>query len=68
MPKVPIGTMKKMKIAYNSAYIQIEAFNFAFTQQAIIVYIFVPPSNKSLCRTLNIKVQAYYFLPISYSR
>jgi len=27
-----------MKIAYNSAYVQIETFNFSFVQQAIIVY------------------------------
>ena len=26
-----------MKIAYNSAYVQIETFNFTFAQQAIIV-------------------------------
>jgi len=49
MSKVPIETMKKMKIAYNSAYVQRETFNFTFAQQAIIVYecmsIFVPISN-----------------------
>jgi len=28
-----------MKIAYNSAYVQIETFNFTFTQQAIVVYV-----------------------------
>jgi len=28
----------KMKIAYNSAYVQIETFNFTFTQHIIIVY------------------------------
>jgi len=39
MPKVPLGTMKKMKIAYNSAYVQTETFNFTFAQQANIVYI-----------------------------
>jgi len=27
-----------MKIAYNSAYFQLETFNFTFAQQAIIVY------------------------------
>jgi len=26
-----------MKVAYNSAYIQIETFNFTFAQQAVIV-------------------------------
>ena len=30
-----------MKIAYNSAYVQIETFNFTFTQQAIIVYFYL---------------------------
>jgi len=30
-----------MKIAYNSAYSQIEMFNFTFTQQAIIVYVYL---------------------------
>jgi len=30
----------KMKIAYNSAYVQIETFSFAFAQQAIIVYVY----------------------------
>jgi len=29
----------KMKIAYNSAYVQIETFNFTFAQKAIIVYV-----------------------------
>ena len=29
-----------MKIAYNSAHVQIETFNFTFTQQAIIVYFY----------------------------
>jgi len=35
-----------MKIAYNSAYIQIETSNFTFAQQAIIVYVcdmYYPP-------------------------
>ena len=27
-----------MKIVYNSAYVQIETFNFTFAPQAIIVY------------------------------
>jgi len=29
-----------MKIAYNSAYIQIETFNLTFAQQAFIVYFY----------------------------
>jgi len=28
-----------MKIAYNSAFTQIEMFDFSFAQQAIIVYV-----------------------------
>jgi len=54
-----------MKIAYNSAYVQIKTFSFTFTQQAIIVFmsVFVPTSKKSLCQMPNIKVQANYFLP-----
>ena len=28
----------KMKIAYNSAYIQTETLNFTFARQAVIVY------------------------------
>jgi len=31
----------KMKIAYNSASVQIETFNFTFAQQAIIVYVYL---------------------------
>jgi len=53
-----------MKIAYISAYVQIETFNFTFAQQAIIVYVycvFVPTSKKSLCQTPNIMVEAGYF-------
>jgi len=30
----------KMKIACNSAYVQMEMFNFTFAQQAIIVYVY----------------------------
>jgi len=30
-----------MKISYNSAYVQIETFNFTFAQQAIIVYVYL---------------------------
>jgi len=29
-----------MKIAYNSAYFQMETLNFAFARQAIIVYFY----------------------------
>jgi len=49
-----------MKFAYNSAYVQIETFNFTFTQQAIIVYVYLC----SNFRTPSIKVQANYILPI----
>jgi len=36
----------KMKIAYNSAYVQIEIINFTFAQQAVIVYsLFQLPRN-----------------------
>jgi len=52
---------RKMKIAHNSAYVQMEAVNFTFALQAVIVYFFVPTSKKSLCRTLNIKLcNAHY--------
>jgi len=37
-----------MKIAYNSAYVQIETVNFTFTQQTIIEY-FYTVSQKKLC-------------------
>jgi len=30
-----------MEIAYNSAHVQIEMFNFTFAQQAIIVYLYL---------------------------
>ena len=56
-PKDPIGTMEKWTIAYNSAYVQTETFNFTFAQQASIVYAYlcstagvtnkVSPSEKS---------------------
>jgi len=29
-----------MKIAYNSAYVQVESVNFTFAQQAVIVYFY----------------------------
>jgi len=32
---------EKVKIAYNSAYIQTETFNFTFAQHAIIVYVYL---------------------------
>jgi len=31
---------RKMNIAYNSAYVQIETFNFTFAQQAVVVYFY----------------------------
>ena len=31
-----------MKISYNSAYVQIETFNFTFAQQAVMVYFYLP--------------------------
>jgi len=33
-----------MKIAYNSAYVQRETFNFTFAQQATIVYFYCKTS------------------------
>jgi len=33
--------MGKKKIAYNSAHVQIEMFNYTFAQQAIIVYVYL---------------------------
>jgi len=41
----------RMKIAYNSAYVQIATVNFTFTRQAVIVYFSMR----------NITVQAHYF-------
>ena len=41
-----------MKNAYNSAYVPIETFNFTFTQQAIIVYVY-PCSNFQEIAMLN---------------
>jgi len=29
-----------MKIAYNSAYVQLETFNFIFAQQAVVVDLY----------------------------
>ena len=29
-----------MKIAYNSAYVQVDTFSFPFAQKAIIVYVY----------------------------
>jgi len=43
-----------MKIAYNSAYIQIEMFNSTFAQQAIIVYVYLC-SNFQKITMLNAK-------------
>jgi len=48
----------KMKIAYNSAYVQIETFNFTFPSKPLLcISIFVPTS--VLCRTRNIN--DYFF-------
>jgi len=44
----------KIKIAYNSANIQIETFNFTFAQQAIIVYFYLCSNFKEIAM-LNIK-------------
>ena len=63
-PKSSHWNNGKMKIAYNSAYIQVETVNFTITLHAVIVYFSVPTSKKSLCRTPNISVQGDYFLPI----
>jgi len=54
--------MNKMKIAYNSAYVQTETLNFTLARQAVIVY-FVPNSKKLLCWTpkWNINVQRIIF-------
>jgi len=37
-----------MKIAYNSAYVEIEMLNFNFTQQAIIVYVYLCSNNQEI--------------------
>jgi len=44
----------KIKIAYNSAFIQIETFNFTFAQQAIIVYVYLCFNFQEIA-TLNTK-------------
>jgi len=43
-----------MKIAYNSAYVQIETVNFTSAQQANIVHFYIS-SNVQESATLNIK-------------
>jgi len=48
---------RELKIAYNSAYIQTETWNFTF-KLLLCISIFVPISNKPLCRMPNITVQA----------
>jgi len=54
-----------MKIAYKSAYVQTETFNFTFAQQAIIVYVYLCSNFQEIAsRMPNIKVKADYFLPI----
>jgi len=42
-----------MKTAYNFDYAQTETFTLTFTQQAIIVYDFVPTFKKLLCRSIS---------------
>jgi len=38
----------EMKIAYNSAYVQIKTLSFTFAQQAVLrIYIFVPTVDAS---------------------
>jgi len=52
-----------MKIAYNSAYIQTETWNFTFAWQAIIVYFYLCSNFQEIAMP-NTTVQARYFLPI----
>jgi len=42
---------EKMKIAYNSAYIQIKTFNYTFAQQAFIVYFYCAKQARSQQRS-----------------
>jgi len=44
--------MLKMKIAYNSAYVQIETFNFTFAQQTFIVYFYCTKQSMQLATML----------------
>jgi len=57
----------KMKIAYNSAYVQTETFNSTFAQQAIIMYVclslFQLPIN-CYAERLIIRYKPIIFLPI----
>jgi len=52
----------KMKIVYNSAYVQIETFNFTFNPQAIIVYSCLCANFQEItmpiCQMPNITVQS----------
>jgi len=41
-----------MKIAYNSAYVQIEMFNFTFAKQAFIVYFYRAKQARSRQRSI----------------
>jgi len=48
----------KMKIASNSAYVQIEMFNFTLPSKPLLcISIFVPTSKTSLCQMPDINVQ-----------
>ena len=40
-PQISHWNNGKMKITYNSAYVQIKTLNFTFTQQAVIVYFYL---------------------------
>jgi len=50
-----------MTIACNFAYVRTETLNFMFTRQGIVVYFYVPTSEKSLYQIWNINVLANYF-------
>jgi len=52
-----------MKIAYNSAYVQIENLNFTFARQAVIVYFYLCSNFQEIAMP-NINVQADYLLLI----
>ena len=47
-----------MKIAYNSAYVQIETVNFTFAQQAVIVYFYICSNRKrGCCQSYNLALR-----------
>jgi len=54
-----------MKIAYKSAYIQLEMFNFTFAQQAIIVYCLC--SNFQEIATPNATTRSLHAIPHNYA-